>query len=71
MTNNPAAIMEQFRAFMANPGQAMTAQRIPTEMLNDPNKAIQYLLDTGRISQGQYNAAQSFARQISQLPQGR
>ena len=32
--------------------------------VNDPNQAIQQMLNSGRISQAQYNAAASRAQQI-------
>ena len=41
--------------------------------VNDPNQAIQQMLNSGRISQAQYNAAASRAQQIMQMltPNGR
>ena len=41
--------------------------------VNDPNQAIQQMLNSGRISQAQYNAAASRAQQIMRMltPNGR
>ena len=41
--------------------------------VNDPNQAIQQMLNSGRISQAQYNAAASKAQQIMRMltPNGR
>lgn len=41
--------------------------------VNDPNQAIQQMLNSGRISQAQYNAAASRAQQIMRMltPSGR
>ena len=41
--------------------------------VSDPNQAIQQMLNSGRISQAQYNAAASRAQQIMRMltPNGR
>lgn len=41
--------------------------------VNDPNRAIQQMLSSGRISQAQYNAAAQRAQQIMRMltPNGR
>lgn len=41
--------------------------------VNDPNRAIQQMLNSGRISQAQYNAAAQRAQQIMRMltPNGR
>ena len=41
--------------------------------VNDPNRAIQQMLSSGRISQAQYNAAAQKAQQIMRMltPNGR
>ena len=39
--------------------------------VNDPNQAIQQMLNSGRISQAQYNAAASRAQQIMRMLTGR
>lgn len=67
MNSNPMALMGQFQEFMKNPSQALIQRQIPKEFADDPQKAIQYLLDSGKVSQSQYNAAQQYMRQISQL----
>lgn len=65
MPNNPQALLAQFRGFAQNPAQMLLQQRIPQQYVNDPDGAIQYLLDSGRISQQQYNLAQQYMRQLS------
>ena len=64
MINNN--VLAQFQTFMQNPAQALIQSKIPQECTSDPNKAIQYLLDSGRITQGQFNAAKAYINQISQ-----
>jgi hypothetical protein len=42
-----------------NPGKFLVQRglNIPSGILNDPNKIIQHLMNTGQISQEQYNNA--------------
>lgn len=62
----PNNIMQGFQAFMKNPMQYMSG--IPQEYANDPSKAIQYLMDSGRINQQQYNQAKQIADQMKNNP---
>lgn len=52
---NPFQMMQQFKQ---NP-MSMLSKRfnIPQNMSNDPNQIIQHLMNTGQISQSQYNIA--------------
>ena len=52
---NPFQLIEQLRQ---NP-MAMLSKKynIPQNMSSDPNEIIQYLMNTGQISQSQYNMA--------------
>ena len=63
--------MNQFRGFMQNPMQAMMQSRlnIPQNLANNPQGAIQYLMNNGQMSQGQYNQLQQMASKIQQNPQ--
>ena len=58
MQNN---YMDAFRSFMQIRNQYMKNMNIPNEIMNDPNGVIQYMLNTGRISQAQYNQAKNMA----------
>lgn len=58
MQNN---YMDAFRSFMQIRNQYMKNMNIPNEIMNDPNGVIQYMLNTGRISQAQYNQAKKMA----------
>lgn len=56
-------MMQQYGSFQQNPMQFM-AQRglnVPQEYAGDPNAAIQYLMNSGKLTQQQYNFAQQFA----------
>lgn len=65
MNLDPRYILSQFGTFMQNPGQALSQAHIPGQMANNPDQMIQYLLDSGRISQGQYNMAQQLSKTLS------
>lgn len=60
MQNN---YMDAFRAFMQNPMQFMLQRKInvPAEYMNNPDAIIQYLMDSGKLSQTQYNQAKQIA----------
>lgn len=59
---NPFQLMQQLRQ---NP-MAMLSKRfnIPQNMSNDPNQIIQHLMNTGQISQSQYNMANQQLKQL-------
>lgn len=64
------AMMQQFQQFRQNPMQFMMQRNmnIPQQFQNDPNSAIQYLMNSGRITQDQYNTANRMAKQIQNNP---
>lgn len=59
---NPFQMMQQFKQ---NP-MSMLSKRfnIPQNMSNDPNQIIQHLMNTGQISQSQYNMANQQLKQL-------
>ncbi len=59
-------LLNQFKGFMNNPVQYMMSNRlnIPQEMLNNPSQSIQYLLNTGKITQQQYDWAVNQAKNL-------
>ena len=70
MMRNMMSLMNGFRGFMQNPTQAMLQNKfgIPQQFMNDPNGAIQYLLNSGKISQAQYNQIKQMADQLKNDP---
>ncbi len=54
MTNQNTDIVERFRQF----------QRMFT---GDPKQQVQQLLNSGKVSQGQYNAAVQMAQQLQRM----
>lgn len=63
-------MMGQLRQFMGNPMQFMAQRKlnIPQELQNNPQGAIQHLLNSGTMSQQQYNQLQQMAKQIQNNP---
>lgn len=62
--------LNEFQSFMSNPIQFMTQRKlnIPQQYINDPNGAIQYLMNSGRITQDQYNRAVNMSNQLQKDP---
>ena len=62
--------VNEFQSFMSNPIQFMAQRKlnIPQQYLNDPNGAIQYLMNSGRITQDQYNKAVNMSNQLQKDP---
>lgn len=62
--NKPMNIMQMLSQLKANPA-AVLSQRfnIPQNMMNNPNDIIQHLINTGQVTQQQYNAVNQVARQ--------
>lgn len=54
--------MQGFQNFMQNRNQILGGNTG-----NDPNAIIQNMMNSGRFSQQQYNAAQNIARQIQNM----
>lgn len=74
MTNpfmNMKNLMGMFQQFRENPMQFMMKNRlnIPQQYANDPDKAIQYLMDSGTMTQQQYNQIQQMVGQIQNTSQ--
>ena len=66
MQNNmmPQINMQQFQQFAQNPLQAFLRKGldIPQNIGNDTNSIAQYLLNTGKVTQEQYNWAMQMGR---------
>lgn len=65
--------MNQFRSFMQNPMQMMMQKKLnlPANWMQDPRGAVQQLMNSGAMSQQQFNALQQAAGQIMNQPQFR
>lgn len=67
------ALMGQFQGFMQNPMQYMMQKRLnlPQNInpMQNPQQAIQYLMNNGTLDQQTYNQLQQMAKKIQQNPQ--
>lgn len=64
--------MQAFMQFMQNPAaffQARGMQMPPQNAMNSPADMIQYMMNSGGISQQQYNNAAAQAKQLQSNPQ--
>ena len=63
---NANPIMKQFGQFRQNPMQFLLQKNIniPQEYMNDPHGAVQYLMNSGRMSQDQFNRLSQMAQQM-------
>lgn len=59
---NIGNLIQGYQQFMAQKEQFLF--QIPKEMGSNPNQIIQNLMNSGRISQSQYNQAKTLADQI-------
>lgn len=62
--------MGQFQNFMQNPASMFGGMSFPQNInpMRDPQGAIQYLMNTGKMTQEQYNGLQQVAQKIQQNP---
>lgn len=67
---NMQSFLNQFMGFSKNPMQAIMQAKlgIPQQYMNNPQQAIQYLMNTGRLSQQDYDRLNGMAQQIIQNP---
>lgn len=64
----PNNMMNQFNLFMQNPFRFLFQRRkninIPNEYANNPQGAVQYLMNTGQMSQETFEAFRNKASQM-------
>lgn len=58
--------MQQFASFQQNPIQFLMNRKIniPQNLQNDPHGAVQYLLNSGQMTQEQFNRLNNMASQM-------
>ena len=64
-------MMQAFMQFVQNPGaffQSRGMQMPPQSAMQSPNSLIQYMMNSGGVSQQQYNQAAQQARQLQGNP---
>lgn len=60
--------MSNFRQLASNPAQFMINRGIPRDIAGDPDAIIQRLMNEGKITQEDYNAARKTAHMIQNNP---
>lgn len=65
MNSNPMQMIQAIMNLRRDPTTAMKQFGIPSDMAQSPDKMIQFLMDSGRISQAQYMQARQMAGSIS------
>lgn len=63
-------LMSQFGNFRKNPMQMFTQKKmnIPQNIQGNPQQIIQYMMNSGQVSQEQFNAAKKMAEQVQNNP---
>ena len=61
-------LFNMYSQLLSNPNQVLQQLNIPQEYANNPQGAIQYLMNNGRISQDQYNNANNQLKQLQNNP---
>lgn len=63
--------LNQFKGFMQNPMQffAQRKMNLPQDVMQNPQAAVQQLLNSGQMSQSQLDQLQKMAHQIAGNPQ--
>lgn len=62
----PNNMMNELNVFMRNPLQYLLSKNIniPQQYANNPEGAVQYLMDSGKLSQEQFNYLMNQASQM-------
>lgn len=62
------ALYSAYQQLMQNPSAILQKLNIPQEYISDPQGAIQYLMNNGKITQQQYNDANNQLKQMQNNP---
>ncbi|WP_407384970.1 hypothetical protein [Ruminococcus sp.] len=61
--NNPMNFIQMLNQLKSNPLAILSQRYNIPQTMNNPNDIIQHLMNTGQVSQSQYNAASQAAKQ--------
>lgn len=64
MNINPMQIMQMLPQFRNNPMSMLAQFGVPQSMASNPQAVIQNLMNSGKISQDQYNQAMQMAKNM-------
>lgn len=57
-------IFQMLTQIRSNPASILSQYGIPQDIANNPQAVVQHLMNTGRVSQDQYNRAVSMAQSM-------
>lgn len=66
---NPMQLFNSFKQFKSNPAQMLSGLNLPENLMNDPKAAVQHLMNSGQMSQQQFNQLSNMANQLANNPQ--
>jgi len=66
--NNMMQMMQMLRGAMNNPMQLLQGMGLGPDAMRNPQAAVQQLMNSGRMTQQQFNSLQATARQIMGSP---
>ena len=65
---NIGALLQAYTQLRQNPSQMLSQLGIPQEYASNPQGAIQYLMNSGKVSQEQFNNANNQLKQMQNNP---
>jgi hypothetical protein len=65
---NIQALLQAYTRLIQNPNQVLASMNIPEQYRGNPNDAIQYLMNNGKVSQQMYNNANNQLKQLQSNP---
>ena len=65
---NIQAFLQAYTRLKQNPNQVLASMDIPEQYRSNPNDAIQYLMNNGKVSQQMYNDANNKLKQLQNNP---
>lgn len=65
---NIQALLQAYTRLKQNPNQVLASMDIPEQYRSNPNDAIQYLMNNGKVSQQMYNDANNKLKQLQSNP---
>ena len=68
MNINPMQIMQMLPQLKSNPMAMLSRFNVPQNIANNPQEVLQYMMNTGAISQNQYNQAMQIAHSMGFKP---
>lgn len=64
MSINPTQMMQMLSQLKSNPMSMLGSMGVPQNIANNPQAIIQNLMNSGKVSQDQYNRAMQMAKNM-------